>query len=57
MQLRQVDSQMSSVTDDIGDLQESVTTLEGKVDQTYTSEEKSKLANIAANAEVNVQAD
>lgn len=40
-----------------GGLQESVTTLEGKVDQTYTSEEKSKLANIAANAEVNVQAD
>lgn len=57
MQLRQVDSQMSSVTDDIDDLQTSVTTLEGKVDQTYTSEEKSKLANIAANAEVNVQAD
>lgn len=50
MELRRFDS-------NFGDLQESVTTLEGKVDQTYTSEEKSKLANIAANAEVNVQAD
>lgn len=57
MQLRQVDSQISLVTNDIEDLQGSVTTLEGKVDQTYTSEEKSKLANIAANAEVNVRSD
>lgn len=57
MQLMQVNSQISLASNDIEGLQESVTTLEGKVDQTYTSEEKSKLANIAANAEVNVQAD
>lgn len=57
MQLRQVDSQISSVAGNVENLQGDVTTLEGKVDQTYTSEEKSKLANIAANAEVNVQAD
>ena len=55
--LTSIDSRTSSIANTVGNLLGSVSTLEGKVDQTYTSEEKSKLANIAANAEVNVQAD